>query len=193
MKLVVGLGNPGRKYEGTRHNVGFVVLDELARRAGAPVAKTEADARSVLIQLGPIQLGPTKTLLVWPQTYMNLSGSAVLRLRDFYKLSNEDVLVVCDDFHLPLGRLRLRGGGSAGGQKGLDDIIRRLSSEEIARCRVGIGTPPPGYDAADFVLSRFRKEEVAEIDLAVQRAADAATDWAGQGMAYAMNKYNGTD
>ena len=188
MKLVVGLGNPGRKYEGTRHNVGFVVLDELARRAGSPAAKGEADARTV-----SIQLGPTKTLLVWPQTYMNLSGSAVLRLRDFYKLSSEDVLVVCDDFHLPLGRLRLRGGGSAGGQKGLDDIIRRLSSDQIARCRVGIGTPPAGYDAADFVLSRFRKEEIAEIDLAVQRAADAATDWAGQGMAYAMNKYNGTD
>ncbi len=122
MKLVVGLGNPGRKYEGTRHNVGFVVLDELARRAGAPAAKSGVDARTVVES----NWARTKTLLVWPQTYMNLSGSAVLRLRDFYKLSNEDLLVVCDDFHLPLGRLRLRGGGSAGGQKGLDDIIRRL-------------------------------------------------------------------
>jgi PTH1 family peptidyl-tRNA hydrolase len=124
---------------------------------------------------------------------MNLSGSCVLRLRDFYKLENQDLLVVCDDFHLPLGRLRVRGGGSAGGQKGLDDIIRRLSTEEIARLRVGIGSPPPGFDAADFVLSKFRKEESAEAELMIVRAADAAVDWVTSGTAFVMNKYNGSE
>ncbi len=188
MKLVVGLGNPGRKYVDTRHNVGFVVLDELARRTGASKPKTAVDA-----EWSETQLGSERALLVWPQTFMNLSGSCVLRMRDFYKLPSEDLLVVCDDFHLPLGRLRLRGGGSAGGQKGLDDILRRLATDEIARLRIGIGSPPPGFEAADFVLSKFRREEIAEADLAVQRAADAASDWASQGLAYAMNKYNGND
>jgi peptidyl-tRNA hydrolase, PTH1 family len=188
MKLVVGLGNPGRKYVGTRHNVGFVVLDELARRAGASTPKTATDAHWSEVQLDSI-----KTLLVWPQTFMNLSGSCVLRIRDFYKLSNEDLLVVCDDFHLPLGRLRLRGSGSSGGQKGLEDILRRVSTEEIARLRIGVGSPPANFDAADFVLSKFRREEIAEMDLAVQRAADAATDWVVKGLAYAMNQYNRTE
>ncbi|HTU26647.1 MAG TPA: aminoacyl-tRNA hydrolase [Pirellulales bacterium] len=186
MKLVVGLGNPGRKYVGTRHNVGFVVLGELARRFGASKAKSAVDA-----EWSETLIGSEKTLLVWPQTFMNLSGSAVLRLRDFYKLSNEELLVVCDDFHLPLGKLRMRGAGSAGGQKGLADILRRLGTEGIARLRIGIGTPPPGFETADFVLSKFRREESAEIDLAVQRAADAASDWITLGLASAMNKYNG--
>ena len=188
MKLVVGLGNPGRKYVGTRHNIGFLVLDELARRSGASKPRAAVDA-----QWSETQLGSERTWLVWPQTFMNLSGSCVLRMRDFYKLRNEDLLVVCDDFHLPLGRLRLRGGGSAGGQKGLDDILRRLATEEIARLRIGIGSPPPGFEAADFVLSKFRREETAEMELAVQRAADAATDWVAHGLAYAMNKYNAND
>jgi len=188
MKLVVGLGNPGRKYVDTRHNIGFVVLDELARRSGASKPKMAVDAA-----WSETQLGSEKILLVWPQTFMNLSGSSVLRMRDFYKLSNEDLLVVCDDFHLPLGRLRLRGSGSAGGQKGLGDILRRLATDEIARLRIGIGTPPSNFETADFVLSKFRREETAEIELAVQRAADAATDWAAHGLAYVMNKYNGND
>jgi PTH1 family peptidyl-tRNA hydrolase len=125
--------------------------------------------------------------------FMNLSGSCVLRLRDFYKLPNQDLLVICDDFHLPLGRLRLRGGGTAGGQKGLEDILRRLATDDVARLRVGIGAPPSDFAAADFVLSKFRREETAEMELVVQRAADAATDWSAQGLAYAMNKYNGND
>jgi len=185
MKLVVGLGNPGRKYEGTRHNVGFVVLDELARRTSASAAKTEADAR-----WSQAQVGGEKTLLVWPQTYMNLSGSCVLRLRDFYKLENQDLLVVCDDFHLPLGRLRVRGGGSAGGQKGLDDIIRCLGTEQFSRLRIGIGPLPDRWDPADFVLGRFAKNEQPELDLAVVRAADAVAGWAGQGIDYCMNTFN---
>jgi PTH1 family peptidyl-tRNA hydrolase len=135
-------------------------------------------------------LAGEKALLAAPQTYMNLSGTSVLRLRDFYKLTHEDILIVCDDFNLPLGRLRLRANGTAGGQKGLSDIIRRLSSEDIPRLRIGIGLPPAGFEAADFVLSKFRKEERSEIDLAIVRAADAVTEWVSQGIGPTMNKYN---
>src|SRR5580698_504033 len=154
MKLVVGLGNPGRKYTDTRHNVGFAVLAELARRTGAGRWRFDFDAELVETRLENV-----KTLLAAPQTFMNLSGSSVVRLRDFYKLEHDDILVVCDDFNLPLGRLRLRATGTAGGQKGLSDIIRRLSTEQIPRLRIGIGQPPAGFEAADFVLSKFRKEE----------------------------------
>lgn len=185
MKLVVGLGNPGRKYTGTRHNVGFEVLAELARRTGAGSKKCDFDAE--LIQTN---LGAANVLLAAPQTFMNLSGSSVLRLRDFYKLTDDEILVVCDDFNLPLGRLRMRSGGTAGGQKGLSDIIRRLSSEQIPRLRIGIGSPPANVDPADFVLSKFRREELPEIELAIVRAADAVSDWATQGIEPTMNKYN---
>ncbi len=185
MKLVVGLGNPGRKYADTRHNVGFVVLAELARRTAAARGRFDFEA-----ELVDSILGSVKVLLAAPQTFMNSSGSSVLRLRDFYKLEHDDILVVCDDFNLPLGRLRIRAAGTAGGQKGLSDIIRRLSTEQIPRLRIGIGLPPAGFEAADFVLSKFRREEQTEIDLAVQRAADAVTDWVTQGIGPAMNKYN---
>ncbi len=185
MKLVVGLGNPGRKYVDTRHNVGFAVLAELARRTGAGRGRFDFEA-----ELTETRLNDVKALLAAPQTFMNLSGSSVVRLRDFYKLEHDDILVVCDDFNLPLGRLRMRATGTAGGQKGLSDIIRRLSTEQIPRLRIGIGLPPAGFEAADFVLSKFRKEEQFEMELAIQRAADAATDWATQGIAATMNKYN---
>jgi PTH1 family peptidyl-tRNA hydrolase len=114
----------------------------------------------------------------------------VLAARDFYKLKQEELLVVCDDFHLPLARLRLRPQGSAGGQKGLADIIRRLGSEQFPRLRVGVGELPVGWDAADFVLSKFKKDELPEIDVAVGRAADAITLWAREGLAVAMNQFN---
>jgi PTH1 family peptidyl-tRNA hydrolase len=185
MKMVIGLGNPGRKYEGTRHNVGFAVAAELARRhaTGRPRGGFQAE----LIEA---ELGGEKTLLVRPQTFMNLSGTSALAARDFYKLANEDVLVVCDDFNLPLGALRLRSQGSAGGQKGLADIIRRLGTEEIPRLRIGVGPVPASWDAVDFVLSRFAKDEIPEIELSVVRAADAVELWATKGLPEAMNRYN---
>lgn len=185
MKLVVGLGNPGRKYVDTRHNVGYAVIAELARRAAAGCARADFDAE--LVEAG---LGGTKVLLAMPQTFMNRSGSSVLRLRDFYKLEHPDILIVCDDFNLPLGRLRLRAEGTAGGQKGLSDIIQRLGNQQIPRLRIGIGLPPAGFEAADFVLSKFRREEQAEIELAIVRAADAVTDWVTQGIGPTMNKFN---
>lgn len=185
MKLVIGLGNPGRKYEGTRHNVGFAVAAELARRHGASGARNAFQA-----EVAEVSLGGEKTLLVLPQTYMNLSGASALAARDFYKVANEDLLVVCDDFNLTLGTLRLRGQGSAGGQKGLADIIHRLGTDEVPRLRVGVGPVPASWDAVDFVLSRFTKDELPEIELSIVRAADAVELWATKGLQESMNRFN---
>jgi len=147
MKLVVGLGNPGRKYEGTRHNVGFDCLAKLAGRL--PAAPVKQKFQGELIEA---EIGGERVLLLCPLTYMNLSGGSVLAARDFYKIKENDILVVCDDFHLPLAKLRFRAKGSAGGQKGLADILRRLGTENIARLRIGIGEPPPQWNVADYVL-----------------------------------------
>ena len=185
MKLVVGLGNPGRKYEGTRHNVGFECLAELARRL--PTAPVKRKFEGELIET---DIGGQRVLLLCPHTYMNLSGSSVLAARDFYKVADEDLLVVCDDFHLPTARLRFRSRGSAGGQKGLADIIRRLGTDQFARLRIGVGSPPPEWDAADYVLSRFQKDEKPLIAAASALAADGVIDWVGQGIAHCMNHYN---
>src|SRR5262245_45798283 len=154
MKLIVGLGNPGGQYNNTRHNVGFEVAACLAKQfaTSAPRAKFQGEIVEATI-------AGQKALLLTPLTYMNASGASVLATRDFYKVENENVLVVCDDFALPLGKLRLRAKGSSGGQKGLEDILRRLATEELPRLRIGVGVLPPGRDAAAYVLSRFMKEE----------------------------------
>jgi peptidyl-tRNA hydrolase, PTH1 family len=185
MKMVVALGNPGRKYEGTRHNIGFAVAAELARRhsTGRPRNGFQAE-------LVEAELNGEKALLVLPQTFMNLSGTSALAARDFYKLANEHLLVVCDDFNLPLGMLRLRGQGTAGGQKGLADILRRLSTDEVPRLRIGVGPVPASWDPVDFVLSRFTKNELPEIELSIVRAADAVEVWATKGLAESMNRFN---
>jgi len=186
VKLVVGLGNPGRKYEGTRHNVGFAVLYELARRHRVARAKTNFQG-----EISEAELKGQKALLLWPHTFMNLSGGSVLAARDFYKLDTVDVLIVCDDFNLPLGKLRLRSEGSAGGQKGLADVIERLGTEAVPRLRIGVGPVPPQWDPADFVLARFGKEELVEVESIISRAADAVEDWITGDMLGCMNKYNG--
>ena len=185
MKIIVGLGNPGRKYEATRHNIGFEVVYELARRHATGGVRKQFDSESV-----EAQIGMQKCLLLCPQTYMNRSGRSVTRARDFYKLELDEILVICDDFNLDLGRLRTRRKGSAGGQKGLADIIRCLGSDEFARLRVGIGHPPPQWDVADFVLSKFNKDERDAIVAAVNRAANAVEDWVKEGVDYCMNHYN---
>lgn len=133
-------------------------------------------------------LGQEKALLLWPQTFMNLSGGSVLAARDFYKLTNDDLLIVCDDFNLPLGKLRIRGSGSSGGQRGLENILNRLGTQDLARLRIGVGSP--GGDAVNFVLSKFRKEEVPEIEIAIEHAVDAVACWASQGTQQCMNRYN---
>ncbi|HEV3004866.1 MAG TPA: aminoacyl-tRNA hydrolase, partial [Pirellulales bacterium] len=131
-----------------------------------------------------------RVLLLWPQTFMNASGASVVAARDFYKLSSAELLVVCDDFNLPLGKLRIRTQGSSGGQKGLEDIIRRLGGDEVPRLRIGIGQPPDGWDPADYVLSKFNNNELPEIDAAIWRAADAVAIWVCDGAEACMNQYN---
>ncbi len=185
MKLVVGLGNPGRKYEATRHNLGYRVVAELAKRHGGSRPRQRFRGETVDVDLGGV-----RTLLLSPTTYMNHSGASVLEARDFFKLPCQDLLVVCDDLSLPVGRLRFRASGSSGGQKGLEDIIRRLGTEDFPRLRIGIGSPPPGWDAADFVLSRFAESDAARIEEAVLRAADAVADWVRHGIEFCMNRYN---
>jgi PTH1 family peptidyl-tRNA hydrolase len=185
MKLIVGLGNPGRKYESTRHNVGYEVVAELARRSGGGRPKGQFHGET-----SEAQIGSERVLLLCPHTYMNNSGNSVQPARDFYKLENHELLIVCDDFSLPLGKLRFRSKGSAGGQKGLASVINRLGSEEIPRLRIGIGEAPQGWDPADFVLSRFTAEEREQMNAAIARAADAAADWVRDGLEYCMNRYN---
>jgi PTH1 family peptidyl-tRNA hydrolase len=186
MKLVVGLGNPGTKYTGTRHNIGFEVLFELAKRTGA-VGRAKFQG-----EFFDGRCENHRLLMLCPHTFMNLSGSSVLAARDFYKLDNESLLVVCDDFSLPLGRLRVRAKGSSGGQKGLEDIIRRLGTEDFPRLRIGIGLPPEGRSAADFVLSRFSETELPVVRSSILRAADAVSCWLRDGTQMAMNQFNGS-
>lgn len=189
MKLVVGLGNPGRKYAGTRHNVGFETLAELARRCGAAGPQVKFDA-----ELLDVSLAGSRVLLAAPQTYMNLSGRSVRQILTFYKLPLDEILVVCDDLNLPCGRLRLRRSGSAGGQKGLQNIIDQLGTQEIARLRIGIDRPANDrVDPADYVLSRFFSEQREIIDRAIPAAADAVELWVTAGIDAAMNRTNVPD
>jgi peptidyl-tRNA hydrolase, PTH1 family len=185
MKLIVGLGNPGAKYKDTRHNVGFEVAARLAKRYATAAPKGRFQG-----ELVEATIAGHKTLLLTPLTYMNASGQSVLAARDFYKIQNDEILVVCDDFALPLGKLRLRVKGSSGGQNGLKDILHRLGTEEIPRLRIGIGIPPAGRGSAGWVLGKFTPEEKNEIVTALDRAADAAAVWVKEGMATAMNRFN---
>ncbi len=186
MKVVVGLGNPGAQYAKTRHNIGFRVVGELARRHSAGTPRVDFEA-----EVAEIHVAGEKILLVSPLTYMNLSGRSVRAAFDFYKLELDDLLIVCDDLNLDCGRLRMRRGGSSGGQKGLGDIIQRLGTEEFARLRIGIGQPPGQMDATNYVLARFRPEEIEAIDLAVVLAADAVEWWIRDGVDLAQNRVNG--
>lgn len=185
MKLLVGLGNPGGSYDGTRHNVGFDVLETLARRAGSPPRRARFQGET---SQGTIRGCPV--LLLWPLTWMNLSGSSVLAARDFYKIPVEDILIICDDFNIPLDTIRLRPGGSAGGQNGLADVITRLGAVAVPRLRVGIGPVPAGWKPADFVLGKFSKADRERVGPVLERAADAAEEWASLGIQAAMNRYN---
>jgi PTH1 family peptidyl-tRNA hydrolase len=188
MKLVVGLGNPGRKYEQTRHNVGFDVLASLAQRHGNPPARAKFEG---LVQ--ECLIAGERTLLLMPQTFMNLSGRSVQLASSFYQIANDDLLLVCDDFHLDLGVLRLRPGGSDGGQKGLGDTIRQLGTDQIARLRFGVGPVPERWNAADFVLSRFAASDREEVQRQILRSSEAVETWIAHGIQRAMNEYNGKD
>jgi peptidyl-tRNA hydrolase, PTH1 family len=185
VKLLVGLGNPGAQYSGTRHNIGFDVLDYLASAPGVPGFRKKFEGQ--LTEL-PGQAEPV--LLLKPETFMNLSGRSVRAAMDFYKLPVESLLVVSDDFNLPLGKLRVRAGGSAGGQNGLKDVQRALGTDQYARLRVGVGQPGPG-EAVDFVLSKFRPAEKRQAEDAVATAAAACLIWLNRGLMACMNAANG--
>ena len=185
--LIVGLGNPGKKYENTRHNVGFQVIDELAERQGKPVQRLKFKALT-----GLLTIGGEKALVMKPVTYMNLSGEAVRPAADFYKLPPERILVISDDVALAAGRLRIRAKGSAGGHNGLKSIIQHLGTDQFPRIRVGVGEKPhPDYDLADWVLGRPQGEDKKAIDAAVKRAADAVECILTQGLERGMGKFNG--
>lgn len=188
MKLIVGLGNPGVRYARTRHNVGFDTVDLLAARQGWAFGTARSRAA-----LASGALGDEKIVLAKPQTYMNDSGVAVGDLVRFYKLDPaSDLLVVCDDLDLPLARIRVRTRGAAGGQHGLESIIRHLATTTFARIKIGIGRPAHGRDEnVDFLLSVPRGDERIALDAAIERAADAALCWLTDGAEVAMNTYNG--
>lgn len=187
MKLIVGLGNPGPKYAGTRHNVGFDVVDYLAAGPGCSAFREKFEAF-----VAELKEGDETILLVKPLTFMNLSGRAVRAALDFYKLPLDQVLVVCDDFNLPLGKLRVRAKGSHGGQNGLRNIQDQLGTDAYARLRIGVGQPNPG-DAVDHVLSRFKPGEKKAVEDAIATAAQAALVWVRQGTEAAMNRFNGPE
>jgi PTH1 family peptidyl-tRNA hydrolase len=189
MKLIVGLGNLGRKYDQTRHNVGFEVLDRLAERFGDG-SKDDKGRDKFDGRLMEVRIGSERVLLLWPHTFMNRSGLSVGPTLEFYKIELVDLLVVCDDFNLPLGKMRFRPEGSAGGQNGLVDVIRRLGTERFPRLRLGIGPVPDHWEGADFVLGKFTAAERDTIDDVLARAADGAECWATDGIAASMNRFN---
>ncbi|MBL4886265.1 MAG: aminoacyl-tRNA hydrolase [Planctomycetaceae bacterium] len=185
MKVIVGLGNPGRKYQGTRHNIGFDVLNELANRHQASPSRLAHEA-----EVKEINLSGEKTLLVAPQTYMNLSGRSVGSLVRFFKLSCEQVIIVCDDLNLPLGKLRFRANGSSGGQKGLKDIISHLGTEEVPRLRLGIGRANGRMDISQYVLQKFGSDDQEEVTHTIQQAADGLEAWVSEGIEPVMTRFN---
>ena len=185
--LLVCLGNPGEKYEDTRHNVGFMVADEIGERQHAPIQRLKYKALTNIFTISG-----EKVLVMKPVTYMNLSGEAVRQAADFYKVPPDHVLVVLDDTALAVGKLRVRRGGSAGGHNGLKSIIQHLGTDQFPRLRVGVGEKPhPDYDLADWVLGRFTGEDKKAIDAAVKRAADGVECILKDGLEQGMNRFNG--
>ena len=185
--LLVCLGNCGRKYENTRHNIGFLAAERLIEKRGLRCNRLRFKALTEAIDFG----GET-VLLMMPQTYMNLSGEAVGEAARFYKIPPEHVLVISDDVSLPLGKLRVRGSGSAGGHNGLKNIIAHLGTDQFPRVKVGVGAPPnPEYDMVDWVIGGFTKEERKIVDAAIDRALDAAECVIEKGVTEAQNRYNG--
>lgn len=184
MVLVVGLGNPGRKYEQTRHNAGFCVVDRLGARAGVEVERKQLGAL-----VAPARVGGQSAVLAKPQSFMNRSGQPVASLRGYYKATNADVVVIHDDLDIPFGDVRVKVGGGHGGHNGLRDLNRALGADYI-RVRFGVGRPPQGWDAADYVLGKWTTQESAELDSVVDRAADAVDLILAEGVSAAMTQFN---
>jgi PTH1 family peptidyl-tRNA hydrolase len=185
--LLVGLGNPGRDYRLTRHNVGFMVIDRISQSLGVSMSRLQSKA---LIASAP--LGEVRLVLAKPQTFMNLSGQSVSGLLRFYKVPLERLLIIHDDLDLPVGTLRLRPGGGSAGQKGLASTIQQLGTQEFPRMRIGIGRPPGQMDAADYVLHGFDRGDEDIVNLMLDKAVDAARTFALEGLEKAMNTFNGS-
>ncbi len=186
MRAIVGLGNPGEKYEHTRHNVGFDVISIIAAKLNAPIKKLKFQG-----VIGETQLGGDKLVLIKPQTFMNLSGFTVSEALNWYKMKPEDMLLIVDDIDLPFGQVRIRPKGGPGTHNGLRHIVQCTGSGDFPRVRVGMGAPPAQWDLADWVLSKFQTEEERKIAFdAYLLAADAAICWAEHGIDTAMNRFN---
>lgn len=185
--IIVGLGNPGSKYENTRHNAGFCALDAYCKRSGQRIDRMKFKAL-----IGDGMFGGKHVLFIKPQTFMNLSGEAVREAAEFYKIPPERIVVLFDDISLDVGRLRVRAKGSAGGQNGVKNIIYQLNSDQFPRVKIGIGGKPhPDYDLADWVLSKFQENEMQPLQQAMQRAMEAAEEIVRSGPAAAAQKFNG--
>ena len=184
--LIVFLGNPGPRYEMTRHNAGFMAADAMAKEKNLSINKSRFKALTATCDIGGASV-----LLMKPQTFMNLSGDAVSQAVKFYKIPPEHVIVVSDEISLPIGKLRIRTKGSAGGHNGLKDIIAKLGTDAFPRIRIGVGAPPhPDYDMADWVLSSFKNQDAEDMLAAAARAAQAAQCYITQGADRAMNRFN---
>jgi peptidyl-tRNA hydrolase, PTH1 family len=185
MAMVVGLGNPGAKYERTRHNIGFDCLNELLTKMGSPSVQAKFEG-----QFTKGRIGQREVCLVWPLTFMNCSGRCVSQFARFYKIETQNILVICDDLSLPLGKLRIRKSGSSGGQKGLNDILQSLGTQEIPRLRIGIDPTPDHWETSDYVLSKFSADERAIVDDGLSKAVTAVASWLNNGIDVAMNDFN---
>lgn len=185
MYIIVGLGNPTKDYVGTRHNVGFAVIDKLADEYNISM-----DIKKHKAICGKGMIAGHKVILVKPQTYMNLSGESVREVIDFYKVTAEDILIIYDDISLDVGKLRLRPKGSAGGHNGIKSIIAHLGTDSFNRIKFGVGDKPKGYDLADWVLGRFPKDQQNAVDAVIQEACKAVETILSDGIEAGMNKYN---
>ncbi len=185
--LIIGLGNPGREYRGTRHNIGFMVIDHLCKEMGSSMMRVQSKS---LVAVGSLE--GQRTILAKPQTYMNLSGQAVGGLVRFYKVPLEQIIVAHDDLDLPLGTLRLRPGGGSAGQKGMGSIIQQLGTQNFSRLRLGIGRPPGQMEPAAYVLQPFHREEMELVSQVLDRAVSAVRTFVREGLNAAMNQFNGS-
>ncbi|MGN0298651.1 MAG: aminoacyl-tRNA hydrolase [Lachnospiraceae bacterium] len=187
MYIIVGLGNPGAEYQGTRHNMGFMVLDELARKYNISI-----DTKKHKGLIGKGMIGSQKVVLVKPQTYMNCSGECVRQVQDFYKVSNEEILIIYDDINLEPGKLRIRKKGSAGGHNGIKNIILHLGTQEFPRIRVGVGEKPAKIDLVNYVLGHFQGEDKQKVEEGIENAVAAVRVLIEDGPEAAMNQFNGS-
>ncbi|KMN42918.1 peptidyl-tRNA hydrolase [Bacillus sp. LK2] len=185
MKLIVGLGNPGREYELTRHNIGFMAIDELAKRWN--ISLNEQKFKGLF---GAGFVNGEKVILLKPLTYMNLSGESIRPLMDYYKIDVEDFIVMYDDLDIPVGKLRLRMKGSAGGHNGVKSTISHLGTQEFQRIRMGIDRPKNGMKVVDYVLGRFTPEEISGVNQSIEKAADACEEWLNKPFLQIMNTFN---